>query len=91
MNPGVAQIGAAASGDPGTLRRRADRVRLAVVAGLQAPAVALLVWGTPPGAAWCAGLWGSAVCCAGMDSHWRWRNRLLMAAAVGWLAQALLR
>jgi hypothetical protein len=61
--------------------------RMAVVQGLQVPAVALgLVAG---GAAWWpAGLWGSVVCCAGTDSGWRWRNRLLLFQAVVWLVLA---
>jgi len=72
-------------------RRRADLLRLLLVETLQVPALALAIWGVPPTAAWCAALLGSAVCCAGTDSHWRWRNRLLMAQAVAWLLQALLR
>jgi branched-subunit amino acid transport protein len=77
--------------DVAAYRRRADRLRLLVVESLQIPAIALAIWGVPPTAAWCAALWGSAVCCAGTDSHWRWRNRVLIAQAVAWLLQALLR
>lgn len=59
--------------------------RLLVVELLQVPAVALIVLASAPAALWLAGLWGSAVCCAGTDSLWRWRNRLLIAQAVLWL------
>ena len=82
---------AAAVTDVAAYRRRADRLRMVLVEAVQLPALALVIWGAAPSAAWCAALWGSAVCCAGTDSHWRWRNRLLLAQAVAWLLQALLR
>jgi hypothetical protein len=60
---------------------------MAVVQGLQVPAAALAL-GVGGIAWWPAGLWGSVVCCAGTDSGWRWRNRLLLAQAVAWLLAA---
>lgn len=65
--------------------RRARHWRLLVVELLQLPALALVLVASDPAALWTAGLWGSVVCCAGTDSGWRWRNRLLLAQAVGWL------
>ena len=60
--------------------------RLLVVHGLQLPALGLWWVGTPPWAQILAALWGSAVCCLGTDSGWRWWNRLLITEAVVWLA-----
>jgi len=65
--------------------RRARRWRLAVVELLQLPAILLLVATQAPAALWTAGLFGSVVCCAGTDSGWRWRNRLLVLQAILWL------
>ena len=65
--------------------RRAHRWRLLVVQGLQLPAIGLVLVAPGPAALWTAGLYGSAVCCAGTDSGWRWRTRLLVAQAVAWL------
>jgi hypothetical protein len=75
----------------GTSRPGAARSwpRLALVEALQLPPIALLVWGAWPGAVWAGALIGSLVCCAGTDSGWRWRNRLLVAQAVVWLTLAL--
>lgn len=70
--------------------RRARRWRLVVVELLQLPALALLLLAPGPGAWWVAGLYGSAVCCAGTDSGWRWRNRLLVCQAIVWLLVPLL-
>lgn len=63
-------------------------LRLALVQLLQLPAVLLVCARSGSGSWWCAALWGSAVCCAGTDSRWRWRNRLLVAQAVVWLVAA---
>jgi hypothetical protein len=63
--------------------------RLALIEALQLPALALVEWGRWPGALWAGALIGSFVCCAGTDSGWRWRNRLLMLQAICWLAAAL--
>ena len=65
--------------------RRARRWRLVVVELLQLPALALALVAPGPAALWTAGLWGSVVCCAGTDSGWRWRNRLLLLQAIAWL------
>ncbi len=70
--------------------RRAGWQRLMVVELIQVPAVGLMVFGQWPWALWVAALWGSAVCCAGTDSGWRWRNRMLIAQAVVWLVLAML-
>jgi branched-subunit amino acid transport protein len=72
-------------------RRRADWMRLGLVEALQIPTLFLVIISPSPAAPWCAAIWGSGVCCAGTDSHWRWRNRLLIAQAIAWLLQALLR
>lgn len=61
------------------------KLRFLLVQALQLPAVGLAIAGLP----WPAALWGSVVCCAGTDSGWRWRNRLLIAQAVAWLVLAL--
>lgn len=62
--------------------------RLLLAHLLQLPAVALLLATQRPAAWWCAALWASAVCCLATESHWRWRNRLLLAEAVAWLVAA---
>lgn len=61
------------------------KLRFLVVQLFQLPAVGLAIAGLP----WPAAIWGSVVCCAGTDSGWRWRNRLLVAQAVVWLLLAL--
>jgi hypothetical protein len=63
--------------------------RMLVVQGLQIPLVALVVGASSPAGAVVAGLIGSFICCAGTDSGWRWRNRLLVVQAIGWLVVAL--
>ncbi len=65
------------------------RLRFLLVHALQLPALGLAVWGQPPTAWWLAALWGSVVCCAGTDSGWRWRNRMLVIEAILWLTFAL--
>lgn len=69
--------------------RRASAMRLVVVHLLQLPAVALVIVSPQAAAWWCAAAWGSLVTCAGTDSGWRWRNRLLVAEAIVWLTLAL--
>ena len=64
--------------------------RLAVVAGLQLPSVALVALAPAPTALWVAGLWGSVVCAGGTDSGWRWLNRMLVLVAAGWLLVPLI-
>jgi len=64
--------------------------RLLLVQGLQVIPLAVAILGQGPGALWCAGVMGSAICCAGTDSLWRWRNRVLVAQAVVWLLVPLL-
>jgi hypothetical protein len=64
-------------------------LRFAVVQAVQLPSVGLLLAAPSPWAWWPAALWGSIVCCAGTDSGWRWRNRMLVAQAAGWLFLAL--
>ena len=64
--------------------------RLLLVEGLQVIPVLVAIVGQGPGSLWCAGLIGSAICCAGTDSGWRWCNRLLVAQAVCWLLVPLL-
>lgn len=66
------------------------RSRLVLVHLLQVPAVVLVLVSPAPAALWIAGLYASAVCCAGTDSGWRWRNRLLLAEASAWLLLPLL-
>ncbi len=63
--------------------------RLVVVEALNLPPLALAWFGAWPMALWLAALIGSAVCCAGTDSGWRWRNRLLILQAILWLTAAL--
>jgi hypothetical protein len=63
--------------------------RLLVVEAVQLPFVALMIWGRWPVALWLAAGVSSLICCAGTDSSWRWRNRLLVAQSVVWLAVAL--
>lgn len=58
--------------------------RFVLVQVLQLLPLALLMVGSPA-ARWPAALIGSAICCYGTDSNWRWRNRLLIAQAIGWL------
>jgi hypothetical protein len=58
--------------------------RLLLVEVLQALPIALLFVGSAA-AMWTAALIGSAICCYGTDSLWRWRNRLLVAQAIVWL------
>ena len=65
------------------------RLRFALAHLAQLPAVGLAVYGQPPTAWWIAAAWGSFVCCAGTDSGWRWRNRLLVFEAILWLTFAL--
>ncbi|MFW5858389.1 MAG: hypothetical protein ACOCYP_00055 [Planctomycetota bacterium] len=67
----------------------AGALRLILTHFVQLPAVLLVLWGTGPTAWWIAGLWGSVVACAGTDSGWVWRNRLLVSEAVCWLALPL--
>lgn len=59
--------------------------RLLLVELLQAVPLLVALAGRAPAALWCAGILGSAICCAGTDSGWRWRNRLLLIQAVLWL------
>ena len=74
------------SGDAAT-RPPPWRLRFLVVELAQLPAVGLACYDL-----WLpAALWGSVVCCAGSDSGWRWRNRLLIAQAIVWLVLALSR
>jgi hypothetical protein len=70
---------------PSAIRRN---VRFALVHLLQFPSVALVVFSDQPTAWWAAAIWGSLVCCAGTDSGWRWRNRLLVLEAIAWLVLA---
>jgi len=58
--------------------------RFVLVQALQLLPLALLLVGTTA-AIWTAALIGSAICCYGTDSPWRWRNRILVAQAVVWL------
>ncbi len=69
--------------------RQAEHVRFALAHALQLPAVIVLIWSPVIWAAVPAGLWGSIVACAGTDSGWRWRNRLLVTEAIVWLVIAL--
>lgn len=69
--------------------RQSEHLRFALAHALQLPAVAVLAWSPSPWAVVPAGLWGSIVACAGTDSGWRWRNRLLLAEAVAWLVVVL--
>ncbi|MEK7412493.1 MAG: hypothetical protein AAB263_04135 [Planctomycetota bacterium] len=64
-------------------------LRLVIVHLLQLPSVFLLCFATSPWAWYPAVIWGSVVCCAGTDSHWRWLNRMLVAEAVVWLVLGL--
>ncbi len=64
--------------------------RLLLVEALQVVPLALVLFGRGSGALWCAGLLGSAICCLGTDSGWRWRNRLLISQAILWLLVPLL-
>lgn len=58
--------------------------RFILVEALQLLPVALALVGTAV-ALWTAALVGSAICCYGTDSGWRWRNRLLVLQAIAWL------
>lgn len=58
--------------------------RFVLVEALQVLPAALALVGTAA-ALWTAALIGSALCCYGTDSGWRWRNRLLIAQAIVWL------
>ena len=69
--------------------RQSEHLRFALAHALQLPSLVVLIWSPSPWAALPAGLWGSIVACAGTDSGWRWRNRLLVAEAVIWLVIAL--
>ncbi len=69
---------------------RSQRLRLLVVQLAQLPFVVLAVWGAPPMSFWLAGAAGSFICCAGTDTRWRWRNRLLVFQAIAWLCVALI-
>jgi hypothetical protein len=64
--------------------------RLALVEILQIVPLLIVSFGRGNAALWCAGLIGSAICCAGTDSLWRWRNRLLVVQAILWLLVPLL-
>lgn len=64
--------------------------RFLLVELLQAVPLLVALGGRGPAALWCAGLIGSAICCAGTDSQWRWRNRVLIVQAVVWLLVPLL-
>lgn len=64
--------------------------RLTVIAVLQLPLIALILFSPHPAALWTAGLTGSVICCAGTDSGWRWLNRCLVCLAVLWLLVPLL-
>ncbi len=70
--------------------RAAGWKRLLLVHLAQIPSVALIIASPSPWSWVAAGLWGSLVACAGTDSRWRWRNRLLVAEAVAWLVVGLL-
>ncbi len=100
QTPGANGPGAGTAGGPaGGETSRPDaalprpppwRLRFLVVELLQLPAVGLAYWIPGTTGWWLAAFWGSVVCCAGTDSGWRWRNRLLIAQAVVWLLLALL-
>ncbi len=64
--------------------------RLAVIAGLQLPALFIALISDHPAALWTAGIWGSVVCCGGTDSGWRGLNLLMVGLAVCWLLVPLL-
>jgi hypothetical protein len=64
--------------------------RLLVVEVLNAVPLAVALAGRGAAALWCAGLMGSALCCVGTDSGWRWRNRVLVLQAILWLLLPLL-
>jgi hypothetical protein len=74
----------------GTVESRSRSLRFLLVHALQVPAIALIVFSDREAAWWAAGIWSSLVCCAGTDSGWRWRNRLLVAEAIAWLVAASL-
>ena len=82
MNSAESQLGTQTDSPPW-------RLRFFLVHLAQLPAVGLAVYGQPPTAWWIAAAWGSVVCCAGTDSSWRWRNRLLVVEAISWLTFAL--
>ena len=63
--------------------------RFALAQGIQLVPLAVVLFGQAPLALWVGGLIGSVVCCAATDSGWRWRNRLLVGQAVGWLCVPL--
>lgn len=62
--------------------------RMLLVQLLQLPPLGLAMVGEWPWALWTAALIGSAICSAGTDSGWRWRNRLLLGQAILWLTAA---
>jgi hypothetical protein len=67
---------------------RSRKLRFALVHALQLPSLALVAFSDQPTAWWCAALLASLICCAGTDSGWRWRNRLLVLEAIVWLVLA---
>jgi hypothetical protein len=76
--------------DGGQPVARSRKLRFALVHLLQLPSVALVVFSEQPTAWWCAAILASLICCAGTDSGWRWRNRLLVVEAIAWLVLAAL-
>jgi hypothetical protein len=70
--------------------RKRSWQRLLLVELAQMPFAALAIFGDGMAALWIAGIAGSFICCAGTDSLWRWRNRLLVVQAIGWLCVPLL-
>ena len=77
------------SGEEIATVRRSRRVRWWLVHLLQLPAVAVVLVAPRPAVLWPVCLAASVLCCAGTDSGWRWRNRLLVAEAALWLTVAL--
>lgn len=64
--------------------------RMLLVQLLQLAPLGLALFGRGDAALWTAGLMGSVICCAGTDSGWRWRNRMLVLQAIVWLLVPLL-
>ena len=69
---------------------RSSALRLLLIEALQLAPLALAIFGRGSAALWTAGLIGSFICCAGTDSGWRWRNRMLVLQAALWLLMPLL-